>query len=357
MQIPVVSIERYITADQTDLLETLWLPFVDGALDEPGADRRAFFIRAEGGGGLPRHWRSRLVCEQTIREEFDALGAAGFETVTLLEGKFECGMCLATRHRRENDANVARGWELLEEGGTLVCAGRNEVGIKSMEKRLGKFVEIAGKISKNHCRVFWMRKTEPSNPFPEEWLELARPASHMDGPSFVTQPGIFSWNKVDRGSAFLLDSLPATIAGDVADFGAGWGFISHELLDRFERIKRIDLFENEKLALDAARLNVTDGRASFFWADLTGQATGDRVYDWVVTNPPFHTSSRTDITLGCRFIEVAARSLGHGGRLLLVANRQLPYEREVKRLFGEVERLAESADFKVLLASHPREAS
>lgn len=298
-----------------------------------------------------------MVCEQTIREEVDALGAAGFETVTALEGEFDCGLCLATRHRRENDANVARGWELLEEGGTLVCAGRNDVGIKSMEKRLGKFAGIAGKVTKNHCRAFWMTKVDPSNPFPEEWLGYAGPTSHMDGLPFVTQPGIFSWNKVDRGSAFLLDHLPTGIAGDVADFGAGWGFLSHELLDRFERIRRIDLFENEKIALDAARLNVTDERASFFWADLAGRSTGERVYDWVVTNPPFHTSSRTDITLGCRFIEVAARSLGHGGKLLLVANRQLPYEREVKSLFGEVERLSESADFKVLLASQPREAA
>lgn len=339
------------------MLETLLLPFGEGELAGPGEERRAFFIRAEGGELLPHQWKSGLVCEQTLREEYDALMAAGFETVTELEGEFDCGMCLVTRHRRENDANVARGWDLLEEGGTLVCAGRNDVGIKSMEKRLGKFVGIEGKVTKNHSRAFWMRKGETGNPFPDEWLELARPASHMDGLPFVTQPGIFSWNKVDRGSAFLLEHLPARIAGDVADFGAGWGFLSHELLDRFERIKRIDLLENEKMALDAAKLNVTDERASFFWTDLAGPVTGDRVYDWVVTNPPFHTSSRTDITLGCRFIEVAARSLGHGGKLLLVANRQLPYEREVNRLFNEVERLAESADFKVLLASRPRDES
>ena len=55
--------------------------------------------------------------------------------------------------------------------------------------------------------------------------------------------------------------------------------------------------------------------------------------------------------LGKRFIEVAASTLPSGGRLLMVANRNLPYERTLNEKFRTTQLLAERDGFKVFEAA------
>ena len=66
-------------------------------------------------------------------------------------------------------------------------------------------------------------------------------------------------------------------------------------------------------------------RIGFFWHDLAAE-TVTRRYDAVVMNPPFHRGRAADPALGQAMIGKAAAALTPGGRLLMVANRQLPYE-------------------------------
>ena len=47
-------------------------------------------------------------------------------------------------------------------------------------------------------------------------------------------------------------------------------------------------------------------------------------------------------------LKVAAQSLRHGGRLLLVANRHLPYEATLAQAFASHRVLAEGGGFKVI---------
>jgi len=76
-----------------------------------------------------------------------------------------------------------------------------------------------------------------------------------------------------------------------------------------------------------------------------------RAYDFIVSNPPFHAQGRADRPdIGRAFIAAAARALVEGGRLLLVANRHLPYEAELATQFGEVRTLAQQHGFKVVEA-------
>jgi 16S rRNA (guanine1207-N2)-methyltransferase len=68
-------------------------------------------------------------------------------------------------------------------------------------------------------------------------------------------------------------------------------------------------------------------------------------------NPPFHAQSRADRPdLGRRFIDVSAQALRARGRLLMVANRHLPYEAVLGERFAQVRVLADAGGFKVLEA-------
>ncbi|WP_163277808.1 methyltransferase, partial [Klebsiella aerogenes] len=74
---------------------------------------------------------------------------------------------------------------------------------------------------------------------------------------------------------------------------------------------------------------------SFHWHDVNGEAITE-IYDTIVMNPPFHAGRSADPTMGQGFIAAAAKRLKPGGRLLLVANRQMPYEAALKSLFRSV---------------------
>ncbi|MDF1812863.1 MAG: class I SAM-dependent methyltransferase [Verrucomicrobiales bacterium] len=302
--------------------------------------------------------KEKLICEQTIKGDFDELKRAGFQTVTRLEEKADMGMCLLTKHKKENYGNIARAWDLLSPGGTLLCAGSNDIGVKSFEKNVRKEIPVSGNMHKNHCRVFWMKKEEVNPALcPEEWSSFNRPGKYIKDADYFTRPGIFCWEKVDKGSAFLAENLPRKVKGKVADFGSGWGYLSHHILEKYPELNELDLYEDELLALDVSRQNLEQlkltERAKFHWYDLAGDPPRPDHYNWIISNPPFHRSARTDVSLGIKFIENAARSLKRSGSLLLVANRQLPYEKALGEYFKKTERLAESPEYKILLATVP----
>ena len=314
-------------------------------------------MRAEASSLLPGNWRNRLVCEQTLKPEFDRLLAAGCKVVQRLDGQYDVGLCLLTKHKSENLVNIARAWELLAPGGLLACSGEKNIGAGSIENLVHEAFGVSGAISKFHCRVFWVFKPAVGGPVaPPAWLELGCLRPNVEG-IYLTRPGIFGWEKVDVGSRLLVENFPEVISGTVADFGAGWGYLSIQLLQRFQTIQKIDLYEAELLALEAARANLIrcklGGRASFYWQDVAAGLPGGRRYDWVVMNPPFHATRAVDIELGCAFITAASEALRPDGSLVMVANRHLPYERPLLQAFTSTRTVTEAQGFKVLLATQP----
>ena len=108
----------------------------------------------------------------------------------------------------------------------------------------------------------------------------------------------------------------------------------------------IDLIDAEHRALEAARSNVTDARATFHWLDLAAEAP-PTTYRAIVCNPPFHAGRASDPALGQSMIVAAARALAPGGRFYMVANRGLPYEPLLKANFARFETLADNNKFRV----------
>lgn len=298
--------------------------------------KRSFFLRA-----VPAPL-GEVDAEQSFRPDFLKLQGA---TPRLEGGSYPQGLVLLTKHKEESFANIARGWALLAAGGTLVCAGANDDGAASLEKHVARAFGGVNSLSKHHSRVFWFAKGDREPP--DCWRHLATLQPVGDG-SWVSQPGIFSWDRVDDGSALLAKHLPADLAGHVADLGCGWGYLAREVL-RSPAVTKIDLIDAEYRALEAARINVTDPRASFHWLDLAAEAPA-ATYDAIVCNPPFHTGRASVPELGQKVIATAARALRPGGHLHLVANRGLPYESTLKAHFASFEILADNNKFKVTRA-------
>jgi len=343
-------------------LETLFLPF-GGALTWPSGP--VLFLRARDGWPLrERAQPGQLVCEQSFRPFADALEASGWtvrEEQQLADDatRYAVVLVLPPRQREEARALFARALALTAPGGVVVACQHNNEGARSGEGDLQQLAGLGGKMTKNHCRVYW---TAPLNgqhdaALAQRWAALDAPRAILGG-RFQSRPGIFAWDRIDPASALLVEQLPADLAGRGADLGAGYGYLSTEVLQRCPQVTGLDLFEAEGRALALARVNLENrlkqrqapARLGFHWHDVTAGITGQ--YDFIVTNPPFHTPSRGDRPdIGRRFIAVAAEALRPGGRMWLVANRHLPYEQILNESFGEVRVAAERDGFKLIEAT------
>ncbi len=161
-----------------------------------------------------------------------------------------------------------------------------------------------------------------------------------------SQPGVFSWDRLDPGSAMLLEHLPE-LKGSGADFGCGLGVLSKRVLAS-PAVSRLLLIDIDRRAIETARRNVVDSRAEFVWGDVRENQSAK--LDFIVSNPPFHDAGAENRTLGQAFILRAAASLRTGGALWMVANRHMPYEATLKPAFARLEVVADASGYKIFRA-------
>jgi 16S rRNA (guanine1207-N2)-methyltransferase len=339
----------------SEATRTLFHPFETGGLPVPPEGERVLFLGAEPGFRLPPGWAAPIDAVQPFRPFFRLLQEAGLPVKPRVEGRdYSSALVLAGRHRGRNELWLADSLERTVPGGLIVVAGGKEDGIVSLRKRIGRLLGIEGSEPKYHGVAFWFRRPHVATPdvaTPASALREANPALLVDG--HHTAPGIFSHDRIDPGSSLLARNLPAGVRGDVADFGAGWGYLAGELLSRNAGISRMDLYEADFEALDVARGNIaplgSDAATGFFWIDLLAEPV-ERRYDFIVMNPPFHAGHAAEPAVGRGMILAAARALRPGGRLFLVANRQLPYEGVLAREFRKTGEVARDGRYKVLWA-------
>jgi 16S rRNA (guanine1207-N2)-methyltransferase len=342
-------------------LDTLFLPFSHGPLAWPAGD--VLFLRARDGAGLRQFPLARLVCEQSFKPFADELSRAGLQVVAeaspaVTDARYPLVLVLPPRQRDEARALFARAVALTAPGGIVVASMTNNEGAKSGESDLKQLTGLGGSLTKHHCRAFWTRPLDGGvdQALRDKWLALDSPREILGG-RFFSRPGVFAWDRIDPASSLLAGHLPSDLAGHGADLGAGFGYLSAEILSRCPKVQALDLYEAEARALDLARQNLAGQAApaqlEYLWHDVT---TGlSKRYDFIVSNPPFHTQSRADRPdIGRRFIAVAADALKPGGRLWLVANRHLPYEETLNAGFGQVRVAGERDGFKVIEATKAR---
>jgi 16S rRNA (guanine1207-N2)-methyltransferase len=177
-------------------------------------------------------------------------------------------------------------------------------------------------------------------------------AIHAGAPRFSeslglwTQPGVFSWDRIDPGSALLMRHFPE-FSGRGADFGCGLGLMAHKILTS-SRVKSLLLVDIDRRAIELCARNVDDSRVAILWADVRALSVGP--FDFIVMNPPFHEAGKETKALGRGFIDSAAANLRNGGQLWLVANRHLPYEAALEQKFRSVAPIAAEGGYKVIEA-------
>jgi len=348
-----------MSSNSRDLaLDALFHPFHADLLRWP--TEGVLFLRGREGAALHAQPRAGLVATQPFKPEADRLARIGVEIVdeaALPSARFPLVLVLPPRQRQEARALMAKASAAVAEGGVIVVAVTNDEGAKSRESDLKQLVRSVSVASKHHCRVFWSAPGASIDAaLQAQWVVADAPrtiaAENVPGGSFQTRPGVFAWDRVDAASALLASALPDDLRGRVADLGAGWGYLTLQVLARCPQVISVDLYEADARALVLAEANLagTKQAVHFHWQDVAA-GVSER-FDAIVCNPPFHALGRGDRPdIGRAFIAAAAQALNPGGRLWLVANRHLPYEQALAEGFAEVAIVAQNAGFKIVRAT------
>jgi len=270
-------------------------------------------------------------------------GSAALESVP--EGSADAAMIYAPPGVLERRHTLALALKALKPGGRLDVMAPKDKGGSRLKKELQAFGLEVGESAKAHHRRCVVIRPDTVDGL-DEAIAAGAPRL-VPGLDAWSQPGVFAWDRVDAGTLLLAEHLPP-LKGAGADLGSGYGALATVAL-RSPAVTALRLIDLDRRAVEAARRNVTDPRASFDWADArTAEANGD--LDFVVMNPPFHDGGAEDRRLGQAFIRQAAAMLKKGGVLWLVANRHLPYEADITAAFKRSQPVADKGGYKVIEA-------
>ncbi len=242
---------------------------------------------------------------------------------------------------------LAHALRILRADGELVVLAQKDRGGSRLGAELAAFGCAVDEAGRRHHRICHIRR--PAAPTGLD-TAIAEGAPRLDPRLRLwTQPGVFSWDRIDPGSRLLIDTLPKTLSGEGADLGCGLGIVAQAVLAS-PKVKALHLIDIDRRAVDCARHNVDDPRAAFHWADVRKAEAVPSGLDFVAMNPPFHADGAESKALGQDFIRAAHTALRRSGALWLVANRHLPYETLLRELFTDVQVRADTQGFKVLEA-------
>lgn len=331
-----------------------WISALEQNVLDLSVPRRLLVLGAQADMQLTGFGAEDVLAVQGFYPDYKMLEARGLTVVPALpEGAVEAydlALVIAHKSKPLTFARIAQALMALRKGGVLMVDGPKNLGIESILKAVRSAFESVEVFSKSHGKLIWLTRPDDLPACCAEWL--GHPTQTEEG--HLVPVGGFSNDGPDQGSEILI-ALAPTLKGRVADLGAGWGYIAAHILDEQAAIETLDLIEADHAAIEAARQNITDPRARFFWADAT-EFKPEALYDAVLCNPPFHTGRAADPALGQAFISAASRLLKPSGQFVMVANRHLPYEEALKTYFSTGRMLAEMHGYKLYQASKPKTA-
>lgn len=254
------------------------------------------------------------------------------------------------------DHHLARLAPVLRPGAVVVGAGMTRHVHRSTVDAFDRWIGPTPTTRAVKKARLLLTAVEPGRPArPAPWpQEVAVP---VPGATLVTlaHAGVFSADRLDPGTAMLLDALPEPGRhGRVVDLGCGTGLVG-TVVARSDPDAEVTFVDDSALAVASARGTWerahADRPASFVHGD--GMVDPDPIEaDLVVVNPPFHRDHAVGDATAWRFFREAREQLDPGGVLLVVGNRHLAHHAKLARLFGSrrVEVVASDPRFVVCRA-------
>ncbi len=316
---------------------------------------RLLFLNARQHKSIKNLNKDKITLQQHFKpQENDVVNSLFNVTPNIPTDKksYDTAILLVPKNIIEAKYMMANAIFLLSDGGILICSADNKSGGNRIKKLMQSFgFQDIKQESRNKAKVAWAIKTNPDNKAIDKAIENGSIQMVIDN-KFLSQAGIFGWNKIDIGSEILTHFIPDDLKGIGADFGCGYGYLSKFILSKNREIKTLYCIDADHRAINCCKQNLTSHicEKKFLWTDLTQIQDKIKNLDFIIMNPPFHDGKKTNTNIGVSFINTARNSLAKNGRLYMVANKQLPYEDALVQLFKQSNKLYEGQGFKILEA-------
>ena len=252
-----------------------------------------------------------------------------------------------------------QAWRCLKPGGQLLLAGYKNEGTKTYIEKIAKLFGSGKNIEKNgpvySAELSKYTEYDATQLLDDSDYIQQRPIAPDSGLKLLSKPGLFGWNKVDVGSALLIEQLkqlssPQMPFKSCVDLGCGYGYltIAAASLDICNNINHWTLTDNNAAALQLAKQNLLhNGLTGEVIAADAGKGMTAKA-DLLLCNPPFHQGFGIDGDLTDKFLLSAKRLLTPQGIALFVVNQFIPLERKAAPLFSQINVVIDNGSFKVI---------
>ncbi|MAJ87828.1 MAG: class I SAM-dependent methyltransferase [Cellvibrionales bacterium TMED148] len=256
----------------------------------------------------------------------------------------------ATTHHVINQA--AR---VLKFKASLYLSGKKNEGIKNYVKQSSNLLGHRVQAKKTGSDYFASIKNNSTiiRPLPDNNYARLRALQSLSEGKYLSKPGIFGWDKIDRGSAFLIDNLADSIRNlsisstAVLDLGCGYGYIACEASNH--NFKYILATDNNAAAIAACQENFE--RLLKVNYDVIASDAGNtinRVFDLILCNPPFHQGFSVRPIFISKFLHSTSNLLTKSGKAIFVVNKFIPIEKIALNYFSNVSVIKSNDTFKLV---------
>lgn len=166
---------------------------------------------------------------------------------------------------------------------------------------------------------------------------------------FINHSNLFSREKLDIGTRFMLEHIPKGPYEAILDLGCGNGILGIKS-KQLNPMARIIFSDESYMAILSAGLNYSQyfgDEAQFFWTNCF-ESGPPYSADLVLCNPPFHQQTTIGDFIAWQMFNDAFRALRTGGTLRVIGNSHLGYQHKLKKVFGNSKIVATNQKFMII---------
>lgn len=243
--------------------------------------------------------------------------------------------------------------ERLPVGGTLALSGYKNDGTKTYIEKAAARAQSALNIERDSGALLGVitRGLHLSGePLPDQDYATPRKGTFSDDFPLWTKPGIFGWQKMDAGSAYLCDHLAQLWPQPpqrVLDLGCGYGYLTLTAAQQWPSAYFVAT-DNNITATRICERNISERKIQGRVECSDCADSISETFDAILCNPPFHQGFDHEQTLTDKFLRQTRRLLARNGRALFVVNQFIGLEKTAQPLFKHVDVIARNKSFKLV---------
>jgi len=243
---------------------------------------------------------------------------------------------------------------LLKGNGQLFLVGAKNEGVQSIAKQLSKIFLINSEtvqykqgvhLIKFSFPLGFKRKIDGKEEDDVQEYDINGVSLKL-----ITDENVFAKGKLDSATKLLLENLIINDSDKILDLGCGSGVIGLFASKKAKDV-RVTLVDNDYISIKTAErnliLNKVNNYQLFVSDGLSEMKEG--LFNCIISNPPFHQGREISHLVAERFIRESYKYLLPGGKLYIVCNIFLAYEKIFKEIYNDSKIIAKNKSFKVIL--------